>query len=138
MEYNPEILSFITKTAIAFNGGTNYHIALIIFQLFPDIYKTSIVNGKVLWYKKEDDAWISLKKIDFEINTFRNEVANYLDYARSSLKIPNDTDHDYENKYKLFLESMTRMLKLQEKLYSRPFMLDVLKELAELYYDKPT
>ena len=136
MEYNPEILSFIVKTAITFNGGSSYHIALIIFQLFPDIYKTSIVNGKVLWYKKEDDAWISLKKIDFEINTFRNEIGKYLDYARHSLKIPDDKDPDYENRYKIFLENMTKILKLQEKIYNRGTMKDVIHELAELYYDK--
>ena len=110
MELNQEILSFIVKTAITFKGGSCYHIAIIIFQLFPGIYKTSIVNGKVLWYKKEDDAWIFLKKIDFEINTFRNELDKYIDYARHSLKMPDDKDPDYENKYKMFLENMTKIL----------------------------
>lgn len=136
MEYNQEIVSYINKIATTFTGGTNYHVALIIFQLFPLLYKTTSINGKVEWFKKQDENWVILKKPEFEINIFRNVLGNYIDYARHSLKMPDDLDPDYENKYKIFLENMSKLLKIQEKTYSRPFMKEVLKELAELYYIK--
>jgi hypothetical protein len=136
MEYNQEIVSYIIKVAITFTGGTNYHAALIIFKLFPLLYKTTILRGNVTWFKKQNENWVFLKKPEFEINIFRNELGNYIDYAQKSLLAPDDKDPDYENKYKIFLEYMTKLHKLQEKIYSRPFMLEVLKELAELYYDK--
>ena len=33
MEYNQKALSYLMKTAINY-GGTNYHVAMLIFQLF--------------------------------------------------------------------------------------------------------
>jgi len=135
MEYNQEIISYIIKVAITY-GGTNYHIALMIVQLFPLLYKTTTVNGKIVWFKKQDEAWVVLKKPEFEINIFRNVLGNYVDYARHCLKMPDDREPDYENKYKMYLENMSKLLKIQEKIYSRPFMIEVIKELAELYYEK--
>ena len=136
MEYNQEIVSYIIKDAITFNGGTNYLVALMIFKLFPLLYKTTTVNGKIVWFKKQETDWVVLKKPEFEINIFRNQLENYVDYARHSLKAPDDGDPDYEGRYKKYTENMTKLLKIQEKIYSRPFMIDVLKELAELYYEK--
>ena len=135
MEYNQKALSYLMKTVINY-GGTNYHVAMLIFQLFPLLYRTTLVNRKVVWYKKEETAWVSLKKPEFEINIFRNHLSNYVGHARNSLKMPDDWDPDYENKYKMFLNDMTKMLKIENNIHSRSFMLEVLKELAELYYDK--
>jgi hypothetical protein len=135
MEYNQELVSYIIKVARTY-GWTNYHVALIILQLFPLLYKTITISGKVEWFKKQDENWISLKNPEFEINIFRNQLDNYVDTARHTLKMPDDTDPDYENKYKSFLEIMEKLLKIQQKIYSRPFMLEVLKELAVLYYEK--
>ena len=135
MEYNQKVLSYLMKTAINY-GGTNYHIAMLIFQLFPLLYRTTLVGGKVAWFKKEETNWAVLKKPEFEINIFRNVLGNYVDYARNSLKMPVHVDPDYEGKYKMYLENMNKLFKIQEKIYSRPFMIEVIKELAELYYDK--
>ena len=41
-----------------------------------------------------------------------------------------------KNDYKKYNDDTTKLLRLEENIHSRSFMLEVLKELAELYYDK--
>ena len=125
------------KTVINY-GGTNYHVAMLIFQLFPLLYRTTLVNRKVAWFKKEEEAWVSFKKPEFEINIFRNHLSNYVGHARNSLKMPDYRDQGYDTNYKKYNDDTTKLLRLEENIHSRSFMLEVLKELAELYYDKTT
>jgi len=133
MEYNQKVLSYLMKTAINY-GGTNYHIAMLIFQLFPLLYRTTLVGGKVAWFKKEEEAWAVLKKPEFEINIFRSHLSNYVGHARNSLKMPDYRDQGYDANYKKYNDDIRKLLTLEEKIHSRSFMLEVLKELAELYY----
>jgi len=131
-----DILSFITKTAITFKGGTHYHVAMMIQKLFPDIYKCAVDGRSTDWYMFKDHIWNSMPSGLLIKTRITDEIANKVDAARHSLKMPDDKDPDYENKYKIFLENMTKLLKLQENLYNATFKESVLKEATQIFYDE--
>ena len=131
-----DILSFITKIAITFKGGTHYHVAMMIQKLFPDIYKCAVDGRSTDWYMFKNHIWNSMPSGLLIKTRITDEIANKVDAARHSLKMPDDKDPDYENKYKMFLENMTKLLKLQENLYSAPFKDSVLKEATQIFYDE--
>jgi P4 family phage/plasmid primase-like protien len=131
-----DILSFITKTAITFKGGTHYHVAMMIQKLFPDIYKCAVDGRSTDWYMFKDHIWNSMPSGLLIKTRITDEIANKVDAARHSLKMPDDKDPDYENKYKMFLENMTKLLKLQENLYNATFKESVLKEATQIFYDQ--
>lgn len=131
-----DIISFITKTAITFKGGTHYHVAMMIQKLFPDIYKCAVDGRSTDWYMFKNHIWNSMPSGLLIKTRITDEIANKVDIARHSLRMPDDKDPDYENKYKIFLENMTKLLKLQENLYNAPFKESVLKEAVQIFYDE--
>jgi P4 family phage/plasmid primase-like protien len=131
-----DILSFITKTAITFKGGTHYHVAMMILKLFPDIYKCAVDGRSTEWYEFKNHIWNSMPNGLLIKTRITDEIANKVDTARHSLKMPDDTDPEYENKYKAFLENMTKLLKLQENLYNATFKDSVMKEAVQIFYDE--
>jgi len=133
MDSEAEIYSVVTKSALCYNGGNPLTIANIIHLLFKDNYRTVNLDGKIVWYKKSNDDWITLSRPDLEINTFREKLFHYNTNARLNLKMPDERDPEYENKYKSFLENMPKLLKQQEHICNRSFMGKVIKELEELF-----
>jgi P4 family phage/plasmid primase-like protien len=131
-----DIISFITKTAITFKGGTHYHVAQMIQRLFPDIYKCAVDSKSTEWYTFKNHIWSSMPSGLLIKTRITDEIANKVDVARHSLRMPDDKDPDYENKYKMFLENMTKLLKLQENLYNANFKDSVLKEATQIFYDQ--
>ena len=131
-----DIISFITKTAITFKGGTHYHVAMMIQKLFPDVYKCAVDGRSTDWYMFNNHIWNSMPSGLLIKTRITDEIANKVDIARHSLKMPENNDPDYENKYKMFLENMTKLLKLQENLYNATFKESVLKEAVQIFYDQ--
>jgi len=131
-----DIISFITKTAITFKGGTHYHVAMMIMKLFPDIYKCAVDGRSTEWYMFQDHIWNSMPNGLLIKTRITDEIAQKVDTARHSLKMPDEKDPEYENKYKSFLENMTKLLKLQENLYNATFKESVMKEAVQIFYDQ--
>lgn len=133
MDSEAEIYLVITKSALCYNGGNPLTIANIIHLLFRHNYRTVNLDGKIVWYKKSNDDWITLSRPDLEINTFREKLFHYNTNARLNLKMPDERDPEYEYKYKSFLECMPKFRKQEEHISNRPFMGKVIKELEELF-----
>lgn len=131
-----DILSFITKTAITFKGGTHYHVAMMIHKLFPDIYKCAVDGRSTEWYMFANHIWNPMPNGLLIKTRITDEIAHKVDAARHSLKMPDEKDPEYENKYKSFLENMTKLLKLQENLYNATFKDSVMKEAVQIFYDQ--
>ena len=131
-----DIISFITKTAITFRGGTHYHVASMIYKLFPDIYKCAVDGRSIDWYIFQNHVWNSMPNGLLIKTRITDEIAHKVDTARHSLKPPADNDPEYENKYKSYTENMMKLLKLQENLYNATFKESVMKDAVQLFYDQ--
>jgi P4 family phage/plasmid primase-like protien len=131
-----DIISFITKTAITFKGGTHYHVAMMIRHLFPDIYKCAVDGRSADWYMFKNHIWNSMPSGLLIKTRITDEIADKVDIARKSLRSPNDNDQDYENKHKIYLDNMVKLLDLQKNLYNAQFKENVLKEATQIFYDE--
>jgi len=131
-----DILSFITKTAITFQGGTHHHVAKMVHKLFYDTYKCTVDGRNTEWYEFRDHIWNPMPQGLLIKTTITDTIAHKVDSARYSLKGPEGNDPDYEDKTKKFQENMKRMLKLQENLYNANFKDNVVKEAVQLFYDR--
>jgi len=131
-----DIISFITKTAFVFQGGTHHHVAKMVHKLFYDVYKCTVDGRNTEWYEFRDHIWNSMPQGLLIKTTITDTIAYKVDSARHSLKHPESNDPDYENKKETYDKNMKKMLKLQENLYNANFKDSVVKEAVQLFYDR--
>jgi P4 family phage/plasmid primase-like protien len=131
-----DIISFIVKTAITFQGGTHHHVAKMIHKLFYDIYKCTVDGRNSEWYEFKDHIWNPMPQGLLIKTTITDTIGHKADSARYSLKPPENNDPDFDNKLKSYNENMKKMLKLQENLYNANFKDSVVKEAVQLFYDR--
>ena len=129
------IIDIILKTALTFQGGTHLHFAKIVHTLFSKEYLSTLENNKFVLYKKINDEYKRIPNIDLVRNELIDPIANYIDKARYSLKVPQDKDPEYESKMARYQENIKKILKLQENCYNTTFRNNVLKEVLVLFYD---
>ena len=138
-----DIISFITKVALTFKGGTHYHVAMMIRRLFPDMYKCAVDGRSTEWYEFKNHIWnhmpngILIKALI--TNEDGNAVTSKVDSARNSLVVPDInkmTQQEFDEKMKNYSDNMSKILKLQENLYNATFKDSVIKEAVQLFYDQ--
>jgi P4 family phage/plasmid primase-like protien len=130
-----DIISFITKAGLTFNGGTHHHVAKMVHKLYYDVYKCTVEGRSTEWYHFKDHTWNPMPQGLVVKTTITEEVARKVDSARYSLKVPESNDPEYESKMQKFQESMKKLLKLQENLYNANFKDSVMKEAVQMFYD---
>lgn len=131
-----DIISFIIKTAITFQGGTHHHVAKMVHKLFYDTYKCTVDGRNSEWYEFKEHTWNGMPQGLLIKTTITDTIAHKVDAARYSLKAPEGNDPEYEDKMKKYQETMKKMLKLQENLYNANFKENVVKEAIQLFYDR--
>ncbi|NBU98446.1 MAG: peptide chain release factor 1, partial [Spirochaetia bacterium] len=90
-----DIISFIQKTAITFKGGTHYHVAMMIYKLFPDIYKCSVDGRSTEWFEFKNHVWNPMPNgLQVKMN-LTDYVDKKVDAARAALRQPEDKDPEY-------------------------------------------
>ncbi len=133
-----DIISFITKTAMTFRGGTHHHVAKMIHKLFYDTYKCTVDGRSIDWYEFKDHTWKYIPQglaVKFSIT---EEIARKVDSARMSLKAPDASvlpADEWAEKNKQYLENVQKLIKLQENLYNANFKDSVMKEAVLCFYD---
>lgn len=130
-----DIISFILKTALSFQGGTHVHIAKLVHTLFSKDFISTLENNKLVLYRKKDTTYEKVPHLDLVRNELLDPVAKYIDTARYALQGPEGNDPEYEDKMKKYKESMKKILKMQENCYNMTFRNSVLKEALVLFHD---
>jgi P4 family phage/plasmid primase-like protien len=133
-----DIISYITKTAMTFKGGTHHHVAKMIHKLSYDIYKCTVDGRTTDWYEFKDHTWHTMPQGIALKTNITDELATKVDSARRCLKNPDAstmTGDEYAEKVKAYNESVTKLLKLQENLYNANFKDSVMKEAVLAFYD---
>ena len=132
-----DIISFITKTAITFRGGTHHHVAKMVHKLYYDVYKCTVEGRSNEWYEFKDHTWNPMPHGLIIKCVITDDITVKVDSARQSLRPPEITlpPEEYQEKQKQFQESVLKLLKLQENLYNAPFKDCVMKEAVQLFYD---
>ena len=130
-----DIISFITKAALTFRGGTHHHVAKMIHKLYHDVYKCTVEGRTTDWYEFHNHTWNPMPQGLLIKTIITHDIARKVDSARHSLKAPEGNDPDYQAKMEKYTESMTKLLKLQENLYNANFKDSVMKEAVLLFYD---
>jgi P4 family phage/plasmid primase-like protien len=130
-----DIISFITKAAITFVGGTHHHVAQMVYKLYYDVYKCTVEGRSTEWYQFENHTWNTMPHGLLIKTTITDDIARKVDSARHSLMAPVGNDPEYEDKMKKYQENMKKLLKLQENLYNANFKDSVMKEAVQLFYD---
>jgi P4 family phage/plasmid primase-like protien len=130
-----DIISFITKAALTFLGGTHHHVAKMVHKLFYDAYKCTVEGRVAEWYEFRDHTWNPMPQGLLIKTTITEDIAHKVDSARHSLKAPDSNDPDYQTKMERYQESMKKLLRLQENLYNANFKDSVMKEAVQLFYD---
>jgi P4 family phage/plasmid primase-like protien len=133
-----DIISYITKAALTFRGGTHHHVAKMIHKLFYENYKCTVEGRTTEWYEFRDHTWNIIPQGIAIKSTITDDIATKVDSARISLKAPDAskmTSDEYAEKYKAYSESVAKLLKLQENLYNANFKDSVMKEAVLLFYD---
>ncbi len=131
-----DVISFIVKTALTFKGGTHFHVAQMIYRLFPDIYKCAVDGRSTEWYEFSDHVWNPLPNgLTIKMN-ITDQIADKVESARHTLKPPASNDPDAQEKLKKYAENTTKFFKLQENLYNANFKDSVMKEAVQLFYDR--
>jgi P4 family phage/plasmid primase-like protien len=138
-----DIISYITKVALTFKGGTHYHVAMMIMRLFPDLYKCAVDGRSTEWYEFKNHIWNHMPNGILIKALITNEtgtaVTSKVDSARNSLVVPDIkkmTQEEFNEKMKNYNDNMGKMLKLQENLYNATFKDSVIKEAVQLFYDQ--
>ncbi len=130
-----DIISFITKTAITFKGGTHHHVAKMVHKLFYDDYKCTVEGRSCEWYEFEDHVWNPMPQ-GLHIKTLITEtIAEKVDSARRGLHKPNENSANWEEENKQYNEKVGKLLELQKNLYHANFKDSVIKEAQQLFYD---
>ena len=133
-----DIISFITKTALTFKGGTHHHVAKMIQKLFYDTYKCTVEGRTAEWYEFKKHIWHPIPQGLAIKQVITDTIADKINSARISLKAPDAsilTADDYTEKTKAYNESIMKLLKLQENIYNANFKDSVMKEAVQLFYD---
>lgn len=130
-----DIISFITKAAITFVGGTHHHVAQMVYKLYYDVYKCTVEGRSTEWYQFENHTWNIMPHGLLIKTTITDDIARKVDSARHSLIAPASNDPEYEDKMKKYQDNMKKLLKLQENLYNANFKDSVMKEAVQLFYD---
>lgn len=132
-----DIISFITKTALTFRGGTHHHVAKMIHKLYYDVYKCTVEGRSNEWYEFKDHTWTPMPHGLLIKTVITDDITLKVDSARQSLRAPEITlaPEEYQEKQKQFQESVLKLLKLQENLYNANFKDSVMKEAVQLFYD---
>lgn len=133
-----DIISFITKAALTFRGGTHHHVAKMMHKLFYDTYKCVVEGRTEEWYEFKDHTWHLIPRGLAIKQVITDEIARKVDAARQSIKAPDAATlppDEYAEKIKAYNESIMKLLKLQENLYNANFKDSVMKEAVQLFYD---
>lgn len=133
-----DIISFITKAAITFRGGTHHHVAKMMHKLFYESYKCVIEGRSVEWFEFKDHTWQHIPHGLAVKQVITDEIARKVDSARQSIKAPDAATlnpDEYAEKIKAYNENIMKLLKLQENLYNANFKDSVMKEAVQLFYD---
>jgi P4 family phage/plasmid primase-like protien len=132
-----DIISYITKAAMTFRGGTHHHVAKMLHKLYYDVYKCTVEGRSTEWYEFKDHTWSHMPHGLLIKNTITEEITVKVDSARQSLRAPDISlpPEEYQEKQKQFQESVLKLLKLQENLYNANFKDSVMKEAVQLFYD---
>jgi P4 family phage/plasmid primase-like protien len=133
-----DIISYITKAAMTFKGGTHHHVAKMVHKLFYDRYKCTVEGRSTEWYEFKDHTWNPMPQGILMKQVITDEITIKVDSARLGLKSPDilsTPPEEYQDKMKAFNESIVKLLKLQENLYNANFKDSVMKEAVQLFYD---
>lgn len=131
-----DIISFITKAALTFKGGTHHHVAKMLHKLYYDVYKCTGEGRTIDWYEFRDHTW-NYMPYGLNIKTsITEELTLKVDSARKSIRAPEPNADDYQEKIKQYNENILKLLKLQENLYNANFKDSVMKEAIQLFYDQ--
>jgi P4 family phage/plasmid primase-like protien len=130
-----DIISFITKTAITFKGGTHHHVAKMVHKLFYDDYKCTVEGRSCEWYEFKDHVWNPMPQGLYIKTLITESIADKVDSARRSLNKPNENSANWEEENKQYNDKVGKLLELQKNLYNATFKESVIKEAAQLFYD---
>jgi P4 family phage/plasmid primase-like protien len=132
-----DILSFITKAALTFRGGTHFHVAKMIHKLYYDNYKCTVEGRSTEWYEFKDHTWNPMPQGLYIKQTITDEIAVKVDLARRNLKAPDITlsQDELQEKNKQYTDNINKILKMSENLYNANFKDSVMKEAVQLFYD---
>jgi P4 family phage/plasmid primase-like protien len=130
-----DIISFITKTAITFKGGTHHHVAKMVHKLFYDAYKCTVEGRTCEWYEFKEHVWNPMPQGLYLKHAITDEIACKVDSARRCLKQPSDKSENWEEENKQYNDKVGKLLELQKNLYNANFKDSVIKEAQQLFYD---
>jgi P4 family phage/plasmid primase-like protien len=131
-----DIISYITKAALTFTGGTHHHVAKMVHKLFYDCYKCTVDGRSVDWYEFSEHTWNPMPQALQLKTLITDDLAKKVDSARYSLKAPDINDPDYTDKMEKYHENVGKFLKLQQNLFNANFKDSVMKEAVQLFYDQ--
>jgi len=129
-----DILNYIMKVSLSFDGGTHHHVAEIMKRVFGDTYKCSVESRGHEWYRFVQHIWepqpqgVELKK------KMSDKIVDLVQKAHSKYKKLCEArkDMDAEDQYK----NEKKFLKLQLNLYSANYKDSCLKECIQTFYEE--
>lgn len=133
-----DIISYITKAALTFRGGTHHHVAKMVYKMFYDSYKCVIEGRSSEWYEFKEHTYHTVPRGIAVKVAITDHITDKVDSARRCLKAPDATllsPDEYGEKQKQYNDSVLKLLKLQENLYNANFKDSVMKEAEQLFYD---
>lgn len=133
-----DIISYITKAALTFRGGTHHHVAMMVWKLFHEEYKCVVEGRSADWFQFKDHTWNQVARGIPIKRAITDYIADKVDATRRALKPPTAENMDgdqYNEEQKKYSENIIKLLKMQENLYNANFKDSVMKEAEQLFYD---
>ena len=135
-----DILNYIRRVALSFDGGTHHHVAEIMKRVFGDTYKCSVETRGHEWYRFVKNVWepqpqgVELKK------KMSDDIVELVSDAREVYKkMANDANtgkHLDLEKEDEINKNCKKFLKLQLNLYSANYKDSCLKECIQTFYEE--
>lgn len=134
---NADILNYIRKVALSFDGGTHHHVAEIMKRVFGDTYKCSVESRGHEWYRFVNHIWepqpqgVELKK------KMSDDIVELVSKSRGVYKEMGDKEAKGDiEKQNTVDKNCTKFLKLQLNLYSANYKDSCLKECIQTFYEE--
>ena len=118
----------IQKVARIAKGGTHYHLADIVHDMYGDIYRCHVENRTTEWYEFANNTWALIPQAVDIKKKLSTDVAAQISVARIKLRIPGNEDQEMKDKQLL--------LDLERSLYSNSTKENIIREAVQLFMDK--
>lgn len=118
----------IQKIARISKGGTHYHLADIVHDMYGDIYRCHVENRSTEWYEFANNTWALIPQAVDIKKKLSTDVAAQISVARTKLRIPGNEDQEMKDKQLL--------LDLERSLYNNGTKENIIREAVQLFMDK--